>query len=734
MTLYGRADDLAVVGAFLDHAAGDGGSLLITGDAGIGKTALLSAATELATNRGARVLRAAGAPFEGDLQFAGLDQVLRPLLGDRPGRYAEDGDATVALLREAAREQPLLIAIDDLHWVDPDSVAVLTTAELASSHVGLLAATRDEHGPHNIRCHRLRPLDDSSAESLLRDLYPALPADDVRRVLADARGNPLAIRELPMAPLRGMTRRLREAFGAPVAELSAPTRTALLLVALGDTVWTDALGPAVDAGLVTPDLTFRHQLTRSAVLELSTAADVRRAHAALARRPGQDPDSRAWHLAYATIGPDQGIADLLDQVARRARGRGDIDGAIAALRKAATLSPDGPGRSRRHAFAAYLGAAVAGTLLDVPQRLEGRDDPAGLAAALATAYYRVHSGNGDVDSAYRLLMDAVETALRQPDAQADVLAESLHTLDMIAFYAARAELPAAAARAAEAARIDPGAIRTDVEGATTALHAMAERSRRCYETGEWDEAGRLAEAGRRLSDQHGYRLLWHIFLHRQGLLAAVRGEYTLAEDSADAITRFAGPRRIGALLVLAAQIRARAALGRGDYEDAYLHATSVDRFQAPANWLALDLAEAAIRTGRRTHLTKDQARGAGPFDLARIRMINGERLRRIKQTQAARQELSAAAETFARLGAKPWAERANNELYASGLPAERPDPRLSPQQYEIARLAAAGLTNKQIGQRLRLSPRTVGTHLYQIFPKLGVTARAALRDALQQRG
>ncbi|GAA0938604.1 helix-turn-helix transcriptional regulator [Virgisporangium aurantiacum] len=137
------------------------------------------------------------------------------------------------------------------------------------------------------------------------------------------------------------------------------------------------------------------------------------------------------------------------------------------------------------------------------------------------------------------------------------------------------------------------------------------------------------------------------------------------------------------------------------------------------------------RFGRAT--TSPEAE-AWPFDLARIRLAYGEHLRRVKATRAAREHLTAAARTFTHLGAAPWADRANSELRASGMPGARltaPDPRLSPQQYEIARLAAAGLTNKEIGLRLQISPRTVGTHLYQIFPKLGITARAALRDALR---
>ena len=123
-----------------------------------------------------------------------------------------------------------------------------------------------------------------------------------------------------------------------------------------------------------------------------------------------------------------------------------------------------------------------------------------------------------------------------------------------------------------------------------------------------------------------------------------------------------------------------------------------------------------------------------PFDLARVHLVYGERLRRAHATAEARVHLTTAFDTFHRLGARPWATRAGNELRATGhgaSPADALGPApLTFQEREIALLAATGLTNKQIAQRLHLSPRTVGTHLYRAFPKLGITSRAALRDAL----
>ena len=124
-----------------------------------------------------------------------------------------------------------------------------------------------------------------------------------------------------------------------------------------------------------------------------------------------------------------------------------------------------------------------------------------------------------------------------------------------------------------------------------------------------------------------------------------------------------------------------------------------------------------------------------PFDLARIQLAFGERLRRARATTRARQLLTAAHNTFQRLEARPWTHRAGNELRATGLTIGHTDlfgpASLTPQQLEIAQLAAEGLTNKEIGERLFLSHRTVSTHLYQLFPKLGITSRAALRDALE---
>jgi DNA-binding CsgD family transcriptional regulator len=244
--------------------------------------------------------------------------------------------------------------------------------------------------------------------------------------------------------------------------------------------------------------------------------------------------------------------------------------------------------------------------------------------------------------------------------------------------------------------------------------------------------------------------------------------------------QWAAPRRIRAY---AWQPRALAAVGLGDFEEAYRQVSMINPPGTLAShvpyvmWSTLDLVEAAVRTGRHEEAAAhvDAVRKAGvaglssrlallaagsaaiaapdhdapalfeealaipgiqrwPFDLARVQLLCGERLRRTRNVAESRGHLDSARETFERLGARPWAQRAASELRAAGHARPRASGQgqdaLTPQEREIALLAASGLTNKQIGERLYLSHRTVGFHLHRLFPKLGVSSRAALRDAL----
>jgi DNA-binding CsgD family transcriptional regulator len=318
---------------------------------------------------------------------------------------------------------------------------------------------------------------------------------------------------------------------------------------------------------------------------------------------------------------------------------------------------------------------------------------------------------------------------------------------------------------------------------TSVIYADTLLALEAYLTGQWDEAQRLAEAAAELCETRGYQLLhWKAQLVR-AFLAAGRGDAALAQALADEMIRWAAPRGVRHLHTGALYASVLAALARSDFEAAYHHATTISpagqlaAYEPHAPWVMMDLVEAALRTGHSSeaaaHVRAMQEAGVGkvssrlamlagaaaamiapddeavelfdrslatsdaerwPFDLARVQLLYGERLRRAGGMTEARVHLVAALEGFRRLGAKTWAERAAMELRATGQTrsqGRRQDREaLTPQELEIAMLAATGLSNKQIGSRLFLSHRTVSAHLYRVFPKLGITSRAALRDAL----
>ncbi len=309
------------------------------------------------------------------------------------------------------------------------------------------------------------------------------------------------------------------------------------------------------------------------------------------------------------------------------------------------------------------------------------------------------------------------------------------------------------------------------------INAMRLLASEDFREGLWDEAQQLSDEGLALSDTHGYHLLGWLHKYNQALLAAGRGDEQAVSRLTGAMSSWAEPRGMGSLARYAAHARALAAIGRGDFEEAYRQESTMNSpgtfpRHAPDVLLgSFALVEAAVRTGRyagaavyaaamrNTALAAISPRlallttGAAaiaaredalfdtavaspgaqrwPFELARIRLAYGEHLRRSRAKTRASTELAAALETFERLGAAPWAARSASELRACGLARTGGNGgTLSPREREIAGLAASGLTNKQIGEKLFVSPRTVGDHLHKIFPKLGINTRAALRDAL----
>jgi DNA-binding CsgD family transcriptional regulator len=303
-------------------------------------------------------------------------------------------------------------------------------------------------------------------------------------------------------------------------------------------------------------------------------------------------------------------------------------------------------------------------------------------------------------------------------------------------------------------------------------------------TGRWDEADEFAVEGIELCQLHGHRLPAAQLRLAQALLAAARGDEDRCHSLVDEVVDWAAPRGLRALHDEGRRALALAALGRGDAESAYRHATAV----TPAGRLAgcstaalrvsMDLVEAAVRLGRRaearrhaqamrdapvrsvsprfamlaaasTGLTAEPDTASAwfeealsvpdsdrwPFDRARVELAYGEHLRSQRRLVPSRVLLGAALDTFVRLGARPWAARARSELRATGVTIGGPavpgvTAELTPEERTIAGLAAAGLTNKQIARRLMMSHSTVAARLYQVFPKLGVGSRAALSNAM----
>jgi DNA-binding CsgD family transcriptional regulator len=872
---------------------------------------LLEAAAGLGVAAGMGVLRGGGLQFEADVTFSGLHQLLLPLhqefvcldgvqrdalnvalgfgSGEAPSQLVV-ANAVLALLLLAATAAPVLMIVDDLPRLDRASAGVLgvVVRRAGGARVGFLAALRTGEESLFERAglpeHELSPLAAFDAAELMTAAFPALAPAVRDRLLIEAAGNPLAVLELPAA-LSGprgladrtvpavlpLTRRLQGLFAAKVAEMPPQTRTLLLLIALsgrGDLRILDAAGsrsagaealvPAERARLAYLDetthrLTFRHPLIRAVVVDMSTGAERRSAHAALADLSEGQPDRRAWHLGQAAMDPDETVAALLEASARRILRRGDAVGAVAALTRAAELSPQRAQRGRRLAEAACVGAEVAGSLRNVSQLLAeirnlGPDLSSSLQAAVAAALLLL-GGDGDVDTAHGLLVGAIDQAVQAEAVDQFALEEALFTLVRVCFFGGRAELwepfhravnglgpkvPSAvelcAATTSDPLRTGTGAL-NDIDSAikglaeesdpsrivqvaftaifvdrlagcrdpmlrvirdaragraiTSGIRALITLSTDEFWTGQWDQAKQHADEALDLCNEHGYLL--HAALARQVLaaIAAARGDYDTSQMLTDNMLQWATPRQLRSIQCQAWAVRALAALGRGHFEEAYQQGEKISpggtlsSYNPYVLWSTLDLVESAVRSGRKIEaaqyaraveesgmstlssrlalvakgvmaiatpddsaLTLFEAALAIPaadrwqYDMARVQLAYGERLRRARSLVQSRSQLRAALETFQRLGARPWADRAAQELRATGQSKPRANQShryaLTPQELEIAALAAKGLSNKQIGERLFMSHRTVGAHLYRMFPKLEITSRAALRDVLAE--
>jgi DNA-binding CsgD family transcriptional regulator len=901
--LIGREAERKRIDTLLDRLRETGGVLLVRGEAGIGKSSLLRHARERASAIGIRPLQTIGVESEAELAFAGLHQLLDSiadlvqLLPD-PRRRAleaafgiagefEPDPFLVALaahqaIRLSADLGPVALLVDDAQWLDRSTLGVLTfiARRIETEPVALLAAVRagypttlEEAHPPVLELQRLSAA--AAAELLDRDapdLHPVVRA----RVLSEAAGNPLALvelaRSLPITPdwherlspaPTTLTARLERAFATRLHDVPDATQLCLLAAALdpraslgevvqaasmlhGSRIELAALDAAVEADLVElveTDVRFRHPLIRSAVRQAARPAQLRAMYGALAEGVA-DPERRLWHRAMAAVGPDDGIAQALDEHAASARRRGAVTVAAAALERAAALTADAARRGERLVRAAEIAHELG--LVDVARRLlaeaEALDvgpletarlawlrqmisgdvwfEP-GAAKTFVTIAEQMRDG-GDADMALRSLVPIAHrswwTRTRPRTRQYLVdAAQSMgvpdddpRVLAVIALADPELTGPAVRGRVSRVRRYevaDPNdavylGIAAEKAGdfaAGSAFLAMGiERLREqgrlgmltqalthyawaATHAGDWRAAaaaGAEAVGLGRDTNQPQYGLTAELVA---ALAAAMRG------TEPDLAARLAEPERTlramkgGPLLAPAHLARGAEALGDGRHEEALRHLWPVFDEDAPEfhrflRWPAvLDLVEAGVGSGQTERLQDvlppleaiaarsdppvlrvglicarpltapdddaealfltalEQDLTDFPFQRARTLFSYGRWLRRRRRSTEAREPLRGAIDLFDALGATRWGHRARLELRTTGetigAHADARD-RLTAQELQIAQLAAEGLSNREIGERLFLSHRTIGSHLYRIFPKLEITARSQLRDAL----
>ncbi|MEX2556460.1 MAG: AAA family ATPase [Actinomycetota bacterium] len=469
--ILGRGGEQARIERFLSLLRGGrGGSLVLIGEPGIGKTTLLDWTAEAAAD--ITVLRAAGRESEADIPFVAIADLLRPVR-DRltllPERQAEAlrsglmfigpataGQGTVSaavldLLGALARENPLVLLVDDYHWLDSASTSVLdyVARRTVPFSVGLILTTRDpipaDHGGSELR---LEPLPPDVATTLVHG-RTELPPQAVEKIVALAAGNPLALVELPITltpqqiemtdhePVQ-LSPAVERAFRSRLDALPDDARRAVLYAAQEDSgslgtvlrALTEArldigsIEPAIEAGLLAVDgaaIVFRHPLVRSVVHQTAAPEEIRRAHLALAAAV-EDDDRRAWHLAAAAVGPDDAVSASLEEAARRALARGAAAAASAALRRAAELTTSDAERVRRFGAAARA-AHRAGDMV-LTERLidETRALGSGADPAMLLLHADIRMRRGDVAGAHGALrLDAGRFAERDPHAAAAML-------------------------------------------------------------------------------------------------------------------------------------------------------------------------------------------------------------------------------------------------------------------------------------------------------------------------
>jgi DNA-binding CsgD family transcriptional regulator len=499
----------------LDHLlagtrAGDSQVLVVCGEAGIGKTALLDYLAQRAA--GCRVVRASGAESEMELPFAGLHQMCVPMLdrldrlpgpqrdalatafglssGSRPDRFLV-GLAVLSLLSDVAADEPLVCLIDDGQWLDRVSAQTLAfvARRLVAERVAMVFAVREPGGSQALA--ELPKLDvgglrDSDARALLESVVAGRLDERVRdRIIAETRGNPLALLELPRgctpAELAGgfalpdaspLANRIEDSFVSRLRSLPAPTQLLLLTAAaepVGDVplllraaallgIDPQAGTPAEEAGLIQfgSRVRFRHPLVRSAAYRSADLAARREVHRALAEAtdPYVDPDRRAWHRAQAADGPDEAVAGELERSAARAQARGGVAAAAGFLERAAALTPD-PARRVARALAAAQAMFKAGapdTAGDLLADVELGPSDELEQASVAWLRARIVFARSRGSDAVPLLLDAARRLERLDNASAREA--YLETLGAVIFAGRLGGRPGLR-EAAEAARAAP---------------------------------------------------------------------------------------------------------------------------------------------------------------------------------------------------------------------------------------------------------------------------------------
>ncbi len=547
------------------------------------------------------------------------------------------------------------------------------TASLARLRVSLLGAMRQGEGSFfdygTMPVQPLRPLTRDAAIELLESRGEPMSARERERLLTQARGNPLALLHLPVTdgsqdPRSShhptIPRRLQGLFAPRIEKLPATTRHFLLLAALdtstqlsvilaagGRRVTHADVSSAVQHGLVDIDsqlgtLQFVHPLARSTVVDLAVPAERREAHQALGHVEHDHVSRRAQHLAQGLVGLDETTAALLEQSATDLLRHGDPSGAVAALLRSADLSEQPRHRARRLGLAAYVGAdvtgdldRVAGLLADARRGAEGETET--LDTAVAAAYLLLN-GDGDVDTAYRLLEGALSSSVDLDDLSPRSLDNAFSTLLAVCFFAGRPELWGAFTSQLQRLRVVPTALRLsahtfaspvcigagvldelrsviadlqnetdmshivaigkaafyvdELEGCrpalwkvvtnglargslTSAINAWMLLAFDAFLDGRWTDACSYAGQGLTLCESQGYQLLAWPGRYCLALVAAARGDDEVSAALSDEMLRWAQPRGVRAVMAYARHTAALSALGRSDFESAYRHATAV---------------------------------------------------------------------------------------------------------------------------------------------------------------